>query len=106
MNTQGWENNKVWSIPVKRSICVSGREHGMKNPRIDNRPLTGFVLCAQLWPAAVATWPGFHVHRAGPVNGLYPGRPAIYSAFCMGILGNGKWWIPGRSVTSIWKVSA
>ena len=39
-------------------------------------------------PAAATTWPGFHVHRAGPVNGLYPGRPAIYVAYCTGVLAN------------------
>ena len=38
--------------------------------------------------AAVATWPGLHVHHAGPVNGLYAGHPAIYVADCMGILHN------------------
>ena len=39
--------------------------------------------------AAVANWPGWHVHRAGPpVNGLYGGHPAIYVADCTGILHN------------------
>ena len=61
-------------------------EHGLKKPR------RSCVVVEQIVRVAAAAHPlrhayGFHVHCAGPVNGLYPRRPAIYAALCTCILG-------------------
>ena len=95
------EENIVWSIQVEPSICVSGRQPWRNEKSTHSLSMLSLSALASSCSAEVATWPGLHVHRAGPVNGLYGGHPAIYVADCTGILhnANGPW--PAMRVISL-----